>query len=203
MSRRSLLGFLFLNVIVTFATVFLIIKVYTSIAPQGTPKAAVPPLVMMITNTPDPRGAEKVFVVVTATLGSSTDINSGAATPEAASTGQATASVNIDNIPTLAPTASQAQVDVTQVISPGDITAEGIELRNISGGVIQMKGWTVANNSGQKFTFPDYRMFPGGRVTMYTKAGTNTPIVLYWGQSRAAWGADGEKVKVADNKREI
>src|SRR5258708_33731132 len=103
MSRRSLLGFLFLNVIVTFATVFLIIKVYTSIAPQGTPKAAVPPLVMMITNTPDPRGAEKVFVVVTATLGSSTDINSGAATPEAASTGQATASVNIDNIPALDP----------------------------------------------------------------------------------------------------
>src|SRR5258706_1325515 len=316
MSRRSLLGFLFLNVIVTFATVFLIIKVYTSIAPQGTPKAAVPPLVMMITNTPAPRGAEKVFVVVTATLVSSTDINSGAATPEAASTGQATASVNIDNIPTLdpallppslgtvdanalalngtpgsasadsgngcqsytikkgdtagaiatvfgislndlmrankltetdlarlqigqvltiplngcglsteeptatitptrlvlptpvpsatlAPTASQAQVDVTQVISPGDITAEGIELRNISGGVIQMKGWTVANNSGQKFTFPDYRMFPGGRVTMYTKAGTNTPIVLYWGQSRAAWGADGEQVTVADNKGEI
>jgi len=313
MSRRSLLGFLFLNIIVTFATVFLIIKVYTSLAPQSTPKAAVPPLVMMITNTPDPRGAEKVFVIVTATPGSSFDASNAATTPDAANTGEATQSVNTDNIPTLdpallppslgtvdatalalngtssaasangcqsytikqgdtagaiatvfgisvndlmranklsdadlprlqigqvltipvngcglsteaptetitptklvlptpvpsatlAPTASQAQVDVTQVISPGDITAEGIELRNISGGVIQMKGWTLTNSTGQKFTFPDYRMFPGGRVTIYTKAGTNTPIVLYWGQSRAAWGADGEQVTVSDSKGEI
>src|SRR5258708_40085281 len=60
---------------------------------------------------------------------------------------------------TLAPTASQAQVDVTQVISPGDITAEGIELRNISGGVIHMEGGNVCKNSGEKFIFPDYRMF--------------------------------------------
>ena len=317
MSRRSLLGFLFLNVVVTFATVFLIIRVYTSLAPQGTPKAAVPPLVMMITTTPDPRGIEKQFVIVTATPGSGAAVSFGAATPDALSTGEATTtSFNIDTVPTLdpallppslgtadptiiaqngtlgtadgqsangcqsytikqgdtagaiatvfgitlndlmrankladadlprlqigqvltipvngcglateeptatitptklvlptpvpsatlAPTAAQAQVDVLQVISAGDITAEGVELRNISGGVIQMKGWTLTNAAGQKFTFPDYRMFPGGRVTVYTKAGTNTPIVLYWGQSRAAWGADGEQVTVADEKGEI
>lgn len=311
MSRRSLLGFLFLNIIVTFATVFLIIKVYSSLAPQGTPKVAVPPIVVMITNTPDPRGAEKVFVVVTATPGSVIDTNPGAATPDLSGTEAAGLPTNDNTIPTLdpallppslgtvdanalasgtstgpgngcqtytikqgdtaggiatvfgvtldnlmrannltdadlprlqigqtltipvngcgisteeptatitptrlvlptaipsatlAPTASQAQVDVTQVIGPGDITSEGVELRNISGGVIQMKGWTLTNTAGQKFTFPDYRMFPGGRVTVYTRAGTNTPIVLYWGQSRAAWGGDGEQVSVADDKGEI
>src|SRR5262244_3225701 len=82
MGRRSLLGFLFLNIIVTFATVFLIIKVYTSLAPQGTPKAAVPPLVMIITSTPDPRGAEKVFVVVTATPGAAVEPNTDLGTPD-------------------------------------------------------------------------------------------------------------------------
>src|SRR5690348_7487611 len=103
MSRRSLLGFLFLNIIVTFATVFLIIKVYTSLAPQGTPKAAVPPLVMIITSTPDPRGAEKVFVVVTATPGPGGGPNPDQGTSEAASTEAATSNVNNDTIPTLDP----------------------------------------------------------------------------------------------------
>src|ERR1041385_1695574 len=103
MGRRSLLGFLILNVIVTFATVFLIIKVYTSLAPQGTPKAAVPPLVMIITNTPDPRGAEKVFVVVAATPGSSTDINVSGGTPDEASTSEATSATNDNTVPTVDP----------------------------------------------------------------------------------------------------
>src|SRR5260370_1277060 len=79
-------------------------------------------------------------------------------------------------------------------------TSEGVELHNISGGVIQMKEWTLHDSKGTMFTFPDYRMFPGGRVTIYTRTGTNTPIVLYWGKTKALWGDPSEEVTVADAK---
>src|SRR5579859_6310487 len=69
MSRRALLGFLFLNVVVTFATVFVVIKVYSGLAPEGTPRPTAPPLVVYqpITNTPDPRGTQIAYIIVTAT----------------------------------------------------------------------------------------------------------------------------------------
>jgi LysM repeat protein len=319
MSRRSLLGFLILNVFVTFATVLVIVKVYSGIAPQATPRPAAPPLVVLITNTPDPRGTQVVYVVVTATLQPGAQIPNPNGASASGGTDEATDSSNplgvvptldpallpssLDNgnndstangtpgvdsgvvtgtvspgsncqtytikqgdtagkiatvfnialddlmranklkdadlprlqigqvliVPlngcglatdeptatitptkvilpttpptaTLAPTAAQSQVQISQVISPGDITSEGVELHNVSGGVIQMKDWTLHDSKGTTFTFPDYRMFPGGRVTIYTRTGTNTPIVLYWGQSKAIWGDPSEQVTVADAK---
>ncbi len=99
---------------------------------------------------------------------------------------------------TAMPVASKALIEIVQVISPGDITAEGIELRNVSGGVILMQGWKLSDSSGHTFTFPEYRMFPGGRVMIYTRAGTNFPIALFWGQSRAIWGDPGQVVQITD-----
>ncbi len=101
---------------------------------------------------------------------------------------------------TLAPTASNVQVEVTQILSPGDITSEGIELHNISGGVIPMQNWTITDSNGHTFTFPKYNLFPGGKVTIYTRTGTNTPIVLYWGQSRALWGDQSQVITITDSK---
>jgi LysM repeat protein len=104
---------------------------------------------------------------------------------------------------TLAPTASQAKVEISRVINPGDITSEGIELHNISGAVLPMQGWTLSDSKGDTFTFPDYRMFNSGRVTIYTRSGTNTPIVLYWGQARAVWSSPDEVITLKDAKGEV
>jgi LysM repeat protein len=99
---------------------------------------------------------------------------------------------------TAMPTASKSLIEIVQVISPGDITAEGVELHNVSGGVIQMQGWKLIDSNGLTYSFPEYRLFPGGHVTIYTRAGTNTPIVLYWGQSRAVWGEPGQEIQIID-----
>ncbi|MCC7447028.1 MAG: lamin tail domain-containing protein [Anaerolineae bacterium] len=315
MNRRSLLGFVVLNVIVTFATVFGLISLWTRLSPPPTPKA-VPPLVVVVTATLDPNATQSVMVVTTTpgggasadsiagagntpgpataasglgvptldpallpTLGTpnpasrnGTDTGDASAAPTATGTqldqngcptytikkgdilgnvagtfgvtvadimkannlteadlvklqiGQViTIPVNgcglatdtptatptkfvVPTLPptaTLAPTASNAQIEVVQVINAGDITAEAVEIRNISGGVIQMQGWTMTDSQGRTFTFPDYRMFPGGRVTINTRSGTNTPIVLYWGQSRAVWGEAGQQITISDSKGSI
>src|SRR5579859_948345 len=115
MSRRALLGFLFLNVLVTFATVFVVIKVYSGLAPEGTPRPTAPPLVVLITSTPDPRGTQIAYIVVTATpqsgvpsasdqSGTPSD-NSVHGTPVAATAAPGQGSAGGDNspIPTLDP----------------------------------------------------------------------------------------------------
>jgi LysM repeat protein len=312
MSRRALLTFVVLNVIVTFATVAIIINVWTRVSPQPTPRAVVSPLVVevtkivYITTTPDPNqsanpgsqgatlpgtlvtdsgvptavlglsgvptldpsllppgqnsqntpsGTESVGIsVVTAAATSEGgcptytikqgDIAGNVATTFGVSLtdlmqannlterdltrlqigqvliipvsgcGLATATPSVTptrfvvpTLPptvTLVPTAAKTQVEIVQVISPGDITTEGIEIRNVSGGVIQMQGWTITDAAERTFTFPpEYRMFPGGRVTVYSRAGTNTPIVLYWGQSRPVWTDPALEITILDSKGEV
>jgi len=131
-----------------------------------------------------------------------TDETSATPTPEdgAEATEEATeeAEPTIEPTITLPPTAVNAQVEIVRVISAGDITAEGIEIRN-TGGVVDLSGWTLEDADGNVFTFPEQRLFTNGLVTVYTRRGTNTPIALYWGRSEAVWGEAGDSVTLADS----
>src|SRR5260221_793636 len=112
MSRRSLLGFLILNVLVTFGTVLVIVKVYSGITPQATPRPAAAPLIMMITNTPDPRGTQVVYVVVTATLQPGAPLPNPDAASAPGGTDQATQSANpLGFVPTLDPSLLPPSLD--------------------------------------------------------------------------------------------
>jgi Lamin Tail Domain/LysM domain len=119
----------------------------------------------------------------------------------AESTEESTAEVTITNTPsptvvptiTLPPTAINAQIEIVRVISAGDITAEGVEIRNL-GGVVNMTGWTLTDSDGNSFTFPEQRLFTNGMVTVYTRVGQNTPIALFWGQSEAVWSDEGDAI---------
>ena len=97
---------------------------------------------------------------------------------------------------TLPPTAVNAQLEIVRIINPGDITAEGVEIRN-NGAAVNLTGWTLSDGDGNTFTFPEQRLFTGGVVTVNTQIGTNTPIVLYWGRSEAVWQV-GDTVTLED-----
>ena len=113
----------------------------------------------------------------------------GDATEEAAATARPTI--------TLPPTAVNAQVTIVQVISPGDITSEAVEIRN-TGGVVDMTGWVLSDGDGNEYTFNEQRLFTNGAVTVYTRTGTDTPIARYWGRSQAVFGEDGDTVTLFD-----
>jgi hypothetical protein len=98
---------------------------------------------------------------------------------------------------TLPPTAVNAQVEIVRVISAGDITAEGVEIRNL-GGVVNLTGWTLTDGDGNSFTFPEQRLFTNGLVTVFTRVGQNTPIALFWGRNEAVWGDAGETATLAN-----
>lgn len=98
---------------------------------------------------------------------------------------------------TLPPTAVNAQVEIVSVLNPGDITAEGVEIRN-RGGAVDLNGWTLSDGDGNTFTFPAQRVFTNAQITVFTRAGQNTPIALYWGQRAAVFDEPGDVVTLAD-----
>jgi hypothetical protein len=52
-----------------------------------------------------------------------------------------------------------------------------------------MEGWVLEDGQGNAFTFPAFTLYNGGGVNLYTRAGTNSVINLFWGMDRALWGA--------------
>jgi LysM repeat protein len=102
---------------------------------------------------------------------------------------------------TLAPTAADAQVTIVQVIAAGDVTSEGVEIRN-QGGLVDLAGWTLFDTEGNTYTFPDYRLFSSAGVTIYTRVGEDTPVGLYWGETRAVWQA-GDVISLANADGEV
>lgn len=99
---------------------------------------------------------------------------------------------------TLAPTASSTKLEIVAIVGAGDITSEGIEIINKSGDVINIEGWTLSDGAGNTFTFPNYQMFNGRRVIVYTRAGTNTPFALFWGLGSPVWANASGRVIIAD-----
>jgi hypothetical protein len=128
-----------------------------------------------------------------------TEESTAEATGEVSTTGTPQITRTPTTIPTLtlAPTAVNAQVEIVQVLSAGDVTAEGVEIRNV-GGVVDLTGWILSDSEGNEFTFPEQRLFTNGLVTVYTRVGQDTPIALYWKRSSAVFGDAGDVVTLTD-----
>lgn len=97
---------------------------------------------------------------------------------------------------TLPPTAVTAQMEILQVISPGDVTAEGVEIRN-NGDTVNISGWTLSDDDGNTFEFPEQLLFSESLVMVYTGTGATTPIEIYWGLDESVWEA-GDTITLTD-----
>jgi LysM repeat protein len=98
---------------------------------------------------------------------------------------------------TAIPTTNKTVIQIQSVVKPGDITEEGVNLMNVSEGVVEMTGWILANGTTEVFKFPTFRLFPNGKVLINTRAGQNSPIVLYAGKTSAQWSS-GQTVNLID-----
>jgi len=129
--------------------------------------------------TPEVESTEAPTAAVSNTP-AATAIPSGTATPSP--------TVTLPPTSTLPPTATNAQVEIVRVISPGDINAEGVDIRN-NGAVVDLTGWKLSNASGTSYTFPQQRLFTGSVITVYTRVGTDTPTAKFWGLDTALWSS--------------
>ena len=103
---------------------------------------------------------------------------------------------------TLAPTAANAQIEIVDVVSRGDITAEAVRIRNL-GETVNVTGWTLSDSDGNVYEFPkDQLIFSNAEVTVYTRTGQNTPVVFFWGRDTAVWNP-GDVLTLTDNNGRV
>ncbi|MDY7039748.1 MAG: lamin tail domain-containing protein [Chloroflexota bacterium] len=89
------------------------------------------------------------------------------------------------------------QVRIEDVLGRGDLPAEMVLILNTER-PIRLKDWTLNDEQGNTFTFPDLFLGAGGSVRVHTTTGQNSVTDLYWGQSAAVWGEPGDVVTLRD-----
>jgi len=99
------------------------------------------------------------------------------------------------------PVASSSELvfEITEVLGVGELDQERVMITNASGKVADMQDWTLGDTDGNLFTFPNYRLWPDGGVTVHTRAGTDgsPPDNFYWDQEEPVWSL-GDVVTLKD-----
>ena len=93
-----------------------------------------------------------------------------------------------------------------QVVIRGAYERENLEeefvyLEN-TGGVAVMAGWSLYDGEGNTFTFPGFTLYRGGGVNVYTRAGSNSVINLYWGMDKPLW-TSGKVITLLDQEGQV
>jgi hypothetical protein len=128
-----------------------------------------------------------------------------AATPTAEALGPATSTPFelAQSLPTFTPTptAITVRVVIANVANRGNANTEAVEIVN-QGDVLNLQGWTLSNQSGATYLFPEFRFSPGSAILVFSRPGTNTPAALFWGRDTAAWSA-GDTLTLADSTGQV
>jgi hypothetical protein len=100
------------------------------------------------------------------------------------------------------PPLSKKTIEIQSVYVPGEVNYEKISLKNVGEAAIDMTGWELNNGSKDKFTFPALTIYPGGAVDIYSVAGVNTAVELYWNAPAAVWSSGGKAILLDSNGQE-
>jgi len=126
-----------------------------------------------------------------------TDAQAAAAEATGEATAESTAEPTVRPTLTLPPTAASAQVQIVQVVSPGDVTAEGIVIRN-NGESINIRDWTLSDSNGNIYTFTERLLFSNASITLFTRTGQDTAIVAFWNRNTPVFTDPGNVLTLRD-----
>lgn len=99
----------------------------------------------------------------------------------------------------------QGSVIIDSVIGAGDLDTEHVLLKHRGEGELALVGWRLEDDQGNVFIFPQFpqlMLFPGGAVNIYTRAGVNSVVELYWGLSQPVWSS-GKTVILRDAQNNV
>jgi LysM repeat protein len=106
-------------------------------------------------------------------------------------TALALAGVTATSLPTPTVAAGGVQIEITEVTSPGNADREAVVIANKGQQLVDMAGWTLTDAEGNTYIFPNFRLWPGGSVTINTRIGQDNspPANLFWGKLEPIWSA--------------
>lgn len=107
------------------------------------------------------------------------------------------ASVGIALLPTHAQAAGSIHLYKVYYDSPGSDTrsntslnAEYVQIKNSTSSAVQLKGYTLRDATGYKYTFPSYKIGAGKTVKVHTGRGSTSAGHVYWGRGAYVWNND-------------
>jgi len=82
-----------------------------------------------------------------------------------------------------------------------NLNDEYVVFANAGGETLDLSGWTVEDETGATYTFPDgFTIEPNASVTLHTGSGTDTAEDLYWNSGSPIWNNGGDTVIVRDHQ---
>ena len=88
-------------------------------------------------------------------------------------------------------------VQIDYVVGAGDLNLESIRLSRVGEGELDLLGWKLEDGAGHEYIFGSVRISQGGAMDLYTRAGSNSAIALFWGLPEAVWQS-GVKASLKD-----
>ena len=98
--------------------------------------------------------------------------------------------------------AGEPQIRIAYVLGAGDLNSERVRFERVGEGDLSLAGWTLQDEDGNTFTFPQLSLFPGAVVDLYSGAGRDTVMSLYWGLPEPIW-SPGETVTLLDDQEQV
>jgi LysM repeat protein len=92
-------------------------------------------------------------------------------------------------LPTPLPSTGDLKITISEILAPGQVDQERVVISNVGERLADMQGWTLSDNEGNVYSFPNFRLWAGGSVTVHTRVGQdgNPPANFYWGKLQAVW----------------
>ena len=106
-------------------------------------------------------------------------------------------------IPTAAVTAGQGEIAIAGITDPGALDTEAVQIVNNGAELQSLLGWTVRDEDNNAYTFGDVSIFgEGAGILLHSRAGTNSPLELFWGLEEPAWRS-GETLTLWDAAEQV
>ncbi|MFF3845657.1 lamin tail domain-containing protein [Streptomyces sp. NPDC002328] len=88
----------------------------------------------------------------------------------------------------------QVEISDVQYDAPGEdrrrnrsLNKEWVELKNNTRHTINLRGWTLTDSEGDRYTFRNYRLAPRDTVRVHTGEGRDTRGAVYQDRNRHVW----------------
>jgi len=95
-----------------------------------------------------------------------------------------------------------AEISIEGIFGIGQDDIEHVSIRNIGEVVVDLYNCRLLNGRGDEYNFPEITLNQEGAVSIFTKAGNNTVLELYWGKAESLWNS-GDLATLLDQNGNI
>lgn len=93
-------------------------------------------------------------------------------------------------------------INIRTIVGAGNLEVEYVEIINQGENPANLTTWQLIDEGNNAFTFPTLILNSGGAIKIFSKAGTNTVIELYWQSEVPIWQS-GETARLLNVDGEV